>query len=541
MARINLLPWRTERRKQREREFYMQLAPLRRSALLLRCSCDHAGWARASTTRTNATRTCTNEIKQLDKQIEEIKELDKTKSQLLTRKQIIEQLQSNRSQMVHLFDEMVKTIPASVRLTSLKQAGDILTLEGVAESNARVASYMRNIDSSPWMGRADLRKIENKAGTKDVDKKMPYVFSLDVKLRKPEDAQTEKERSPKAPQAGAAAGRAGSHSRPPSRRSPATRRRQPSARRPRAGAGPPAPAAPAAKERRRERRNEFLRRSPKSRPQQRRRLAEIDQDVLRGADLRADPACGLVVQDPRPAGRPRDSSSSKEETLKKDFPTSRPRSSTSTAYRKQLEDMKEMLRTMLRQLPSKTEMPELLVDISQTALAAGIVVDLFQPGAEVVKEFYAEKPIQLKMLGTYHQFGTFISGVASLPRVVILTMHDVSLRPARRHQHRRRRLSHRAVSCSLEGTVKTYRYVDDDEAAAAQAAPIRRRRRAREEASAEPAKKGANDAQADLHRLRSHAWRSCSSHSAAARRATICARGSRRRRPRRVRRSIRCP
>jgi type IV pilus assembly protein PilO len=160
----------------------------------------------------------------------------------------------------------------------------------------------------------------------------------------------------------------------------------------------------------------------------------------------------------------------KEETLKKEFVTKQQKVVNLPAYRKQLEDMKEMLRTMLRQLPSKTEMPDLLVDISQTALAAGIVVDLFQPGAEVVKEFYAEKPIQLKMLGTYHQFGTFISGVASLPRVVILTMHDVSLRPAGKA----------AVTTpgaapdpgggqlTLEGTVKTYRYVDDDEAAAVQ-------------------------------------------------------------------------
>ena len=110
----------------------------------------------------------------------------------------------------------------------------------------------------------------------------------------------------------------------------------------------------------------------------------------------------------------------REGALKTEFSTKQAKVVNLPAYRKQLEDMKEMLRTMLRQLPSKTEMPDLLVDISQTALAAGIVVDLFQPGAEVVKEFYAEKPIQLKMLGTYHQFGTFISGVASLPRVVIL-------------------------------------------------------------------------------------------------------------------------
>jgi type IV pilus assembly protein PilO len=125
-------------------------------------------------------------------------------------------------------------------------------------------------------------------------------------------------------------------------------------------------------------------------------------------------------------------------------------------------------------------MPDLLVDISQTALAAGIVVDLFQPGAEVVKEFYAEKPIQLKMLGTYHEFGTFISGVASLPRVVILTMHDVSLRPVGK--------ASAAAAANgqllLEGTVKTYRYVDDDEAAAAQAA-------AKPKKGAAPAKKPA--------------------------------------------------
>jgi type IV pilus assembly protein PilO len=157
----------------------------------------------------------------------------------------------------------------------------------------------------------------------------------------------------------------------------------------------------------------------------------------------------------------------REDSLKTEYATKQAKVVNLPAYRKQLEDMKEMLRTMLRQLPSKTEMPDLLVDISQTALAAGIVVDLFQPGAEVVKEFYAEKPIQLKMLGTYHQFGTFIGGVASLPRVVILTMHDVSLRPVK--------IGPNAPVTSggqltLEGTVKTYRYVDDEEAAAAQAA-----------------------------------------------------------------------
>ena len=178
----------------------------------------------------------------------------------------------------------------------------------------------------------------------------------------------------------------------------------------------------------------------------------------------------------------------KEVALKTEFTTKQAKVVNLPAYRKQLEDMKEMLRTMLRQLPSKTEMPDLLVDISQTALAAGIVVDLFQPGGEVVKEFYAEKPIQLKMLGTYHQFGTFISGVASLPRVVILTMHDVSLRPLRAAGTSAAPAA--GGQLTLEGTVKTYRYVDDEEAAAAQAAAAPKKAGAAKPAPPAQPKKG---------------------------------------------------
>jgi type IV pilus assembly protein PilN len=188
MANINLLPWRAERRKQREREFYMMLAASAVAALaVLFLAIFWMGHRIDAQNDRNAYQQ--SEIKALDKQIEEINELDKTRSALLTRKEIIEQLQSNRSQMVHLFDEMVKTIPEGVRLTSMKQAGDTLTLEGVAESNSRVATYMRNIDNSPWMGRTDLRKIENKSGADDADAKMPYEFSLDVKLHKPEEVQ----------------------------------------------------------------------------------------------------------------------------------------------------------------------------------------------------------------------------------------------------------------------------------------------------------------------------------------------------------------
>lgn len=153
----------------------------------------------------------------------------------------------------------------------------------------------------------------------------------------------------------------------------------------------------------------------------------------------------------------------KEGALKKEFSDKQAKAVNLDAYRKQLDDMKQMLQTMLRQLPSKTEMPDLLNDITQAALASGIETELFQPGPEAMKDFYAEKPIQLKMLGSYHQFGTFISNVASLPRVVILTMHDVSLRPAKASGAG---LQARGGQLSLEGVVKTYRYLDDEETAA---------------------------------------------------------------------------
>jgi type IV pilus assembly protein PilO len=158
----------------------------------------------------------------------------------------------------------------------------------------------------------------------------------------------------------------------------------------------------------------------------------------------------------------------KEVTLKKEFADKQGKVVNLEAYRKQLADMEEMLQTMLRQLPSRTEMPDLLNNITQAALSAGIETQLFQPGGEVMKDFYAEKPIALKMLGTYHQFGTFISNVASLPRVVILTMHDVSLKPATAALGAAQ--SSVAGQLLLEGTVKTYRYLDDEEQANAAAA-----------------------------------------------------------------------
>jgi type IV pilus assembly protein PilO len=134
---------------------------------------------------------------------------------------------------------------------------------------------------------------------------------------------------------------------------------------------------------------------------------------------------------------------------------------------KQLEEMETILQQLLRQLPGKTDLPNLLIDVSQTALSTGIDNELFEPQPENPQEFYAEKPIKLRLVGSFHEFGAFVSGVANLPRVVILTMNDIVLTP------RPNDASKRLV---LEGTARTYRYLDEEElnakpSAAANATP----------------------------------------------------------------------
>lgn len=187
MATINLLPWRAERRKQREREFYMQLGAAAVAAILIVIA---AVWVMDSRLESQNQRNnyLQAQIKEVDAKIKQIEELDRTRSTLLARKEIIEQLQANRSQMVHLFDEMVRTVPDGLRLTGMKQRGNTLGLEGRAEANTRVATYMRNIDVSPWMGSSDLRKIEFKPVGDGLDRKYGHAFMLDVKLRKPAEA-----------------------------------------------------------------------------------------------------------------------------------------------------------------------------------------------------------------------------------------------------------------------------------------------------------------------------------------------------------------
>lgn len=180
MARINLLPHRAATRKQRERDFFVQLAITAAAAIGFMVLWNIWMGMRVDN-QNDRNAYLQDQIKQVDARLTKIDDLEKVRAQLLARKQIIEQLQANRSQMVHLFDELVKTVPGSARLTSLKQAGDQMTLSGVAQSNASVAQYMRNIEASPWMGPTDLSKTENSHDAS----RMPYSFGLSVALQRP--------------------------------------------------------------------------------------------------------------------------------------------------------------------------------------------------------------------------------------------------------------------------------------------------------------------------------------------------------------------
>lgn len=180
MARINLLPWRAERRKQRQQDFVkiLGLTVIAAIGLAFLIISYHNGQIDGQSERNAFLQA---EIAEVDKAIAEIEELDRQKDRLLARKEVIEQLQANRSQMVHLFDSLVRTIPDGAVLTSIKQDDQLLTLNGRAQSNARVSTYMRNLEGSGWMTSPELSIIE----AKGEDKGLPYEFSLQVKLANP--------------------------------------------------------------------------------------------------------------------------------------------------------------------------------------------------------------------------------------------------------------------------------------------------------------------------------------------------------------------
>jgi type IV pilus assembly protein PilO len=164
----------------------------------------------------------------------------------------------------------------------------------------------------------------------------------------------------------------------------------------------------------------------------------------------------LVWQNQQPELERRESD---ERGLRDEFKTKHAKAVNLEVYKQQLKDIERSFGALLRQLPGKTEVPNLLVDISQTGLAAGLEEKLFQPAPEQKRDFYAELPIKIRLSGSYHEFGEFVSGIAALPRIV--TLHDIEIKPVDAKGS--------YDNLTLDLTAKTYRYLDEEEIAASEA------------------------------------------------------------------------
>jgi type IV pilus assembly protein PilO len=149
-----------------------------------------------------------------------------------------------------------------------------------------------------------------------------------------------------------------------------------------------------------------------------------------------------------------------EQQLREEFRTKHAKAVNLNLYKQQLLDIQKSFGAMLRQLPGKTEMEALLVDISQTGVGVGMQQTLFQPQPEQTRDFYAERPIKIRLTGSYHQMGEFVSGIAALPRIV--TLHDVQIKQTGQ--------GNAFDQLTLDVTAKTYRYLDDEEVARVDAA-----------------------------------------------------------------------
>jgi len=156
----------------------------------------------------------------------------------------------------------------------------------------------------------------------------------------------------------------------------------------------------------------------------------------------------IIIEDKAPALK---RAQAEEETLRVSFKAKQRKAANYDAYKAQLAQIEQSFGTMLRQLPGETEIPSLIVDISQTGLAAGLQEKLFQPQPEIPRDFYAEKPITISLSGGYHEIANFVSGVAALPRIV--TLHDIDITPESADDY---------DNLTLRVTAKTYRYLEEE-------------------------------------------------------------------------------
>ncbi len=191
MAKINLLPWREQRRKERQKQFLTQLGAIALAGIVAIVATHMFinGQTNAHKKRNNLLKT---EIKLMDQRIQEIKDIDSLKKALVDRMGVIQRLQESRPEVVHFFDQMVTTLPEGLLLTHIKQRNNILSIDGKAESNARVSTYMRNLNNSPWLDNAKLLFIEAKESNSST--RHIRSFALQVTQVNPHSQESEGEK-----------------------------------------------------------------------------------------------------------------------------------------------------------------------------------------------------------------------------------------------------------------------------------------------------------------------------------------------------------
>lgn len=192
MPRINLLPWRAELRKQRRNQFFAGLggavlaagAVIGISGLIMGAVIDN---------QHSRNQVLKKEIEALDQRIKEIVDLEAKKERLLARMEIIEQLQRSRPEIVHVFDQLVRTLPDGVNLTSIKQSGSSIEIKGAAESNTRVSAFMRNIDKSGWLKEPDLEVVEVKSAKGRTNAPAPRASEFTLLAKQVSESDGEEE------------------------------------------------------------------------------------------------------------------------------------------------------------------------------------------------------------------------------------------------------------------------------------------------------------------------------------------------------------
>ncbi|RMG31922.1 MAG: pilus assembly protein PilN [Gammaproteobacteria bacterium] len=194
MAEINLLPWREALRKKKQKDFAVQAVLVMALAAVLVFLAHMQIQARIDA-QEGRNAFLQKQIRKVNQEIREIRDLESTREKLLARMNVIQELQQNRPLSVHLMDQLVRTLPDGVYLDSFTQKGNELTMKGVAESNARVSAYMRNIDASPWMADPRLEVIENRK----LGRNRVAVFTLKAKLVNPRTAGEDSQGTEKAP------------------------------------------------------------------------------------------------------------------------------------------------------------------------------------------------------------------------------------------------------------------------------------------------------------------------------------------------------